>query len=202
MFIHRRVLLPPSLLPLYMYFFFLSIFVSSLHCIPTALTITSSFTIAICWSVPAILINQLRIAYNDLLYLMIYLANVFRWPLSHLFIYTINTFVVPCLLFVILILKQPPDPYADLWHIPSHKPPKRLPPQLYGRSMCIFSALNSVNTFEPIHLEFSSQLHAQQTFFDQHINKSLPFPSIPSRLLHGGLQLLRSLPISDQSSLL
>ena len=59
-----------------------------------------------------------------------------------------------------------------------------------------------MNTFELIHLEFSSQLHAQQTFFDQHINKSLPFPSIPSRLLHGGLQLLRSLPLSDQSSLL
>ena len=105
MFIHRRVLLPPSLLPLYIYFFFLSIFFSSLHCIPTALTITSSFTVAICWSVPAILINQLRIAYNDLLYLLIYLTNVFRWPFSHLFIYTINTFVVPCLLFVILVLK-------------------------------------------------------------------------------------------------
>ena len=86
------------------------------------------------------------------------------------------------LLFMLQLLKKPPDPSLDFWHIATKKSPPIQAPLLYGRHRCLFSSLNSVNNQDHIHFSLISPWSAQLSYFNSNIASAPVLPSMPRRM--------------------
>ena len=92
-------------------------------------------------------------------------------------------------LFIVLLLKKPPDQSLDYWHIPSKKPVKPMASLPHGRHRCIFSTLNSAHNNDHFILPFTSTHSDQLNLFNNNIMTAPAFPRPSSRLKYG-MQLL------------
>ena len=87
------------------------------------------------------------------------------------------------LLFMVLLLKQPPDLDLDFWHIKSKKPlPSYKPLLLHGHKYCIFSTTQSIHSNDYIKYPFTDTFQAQSTYVANYSMTILPFPTMPSHL--------------------
>ena len=82
---------------------------------------------------------------------------------------------------MILLLKKPPNPSLDFWHIKSKKIASSSKPMLlHSRKYCMFSTLQSVHTNNFINYDFIDNLKAQSAYIVNHSATYLLFPKIPS----------------------
>ena len=132
--------------------------------------------------------RQLRIISVDLTSLLRFVMKSISFPISSLLFYFTSKVLLPVVIFG-LVFSRPtlsnPDNYLRLSSNPNKPAGLRLNSKratLCGRSRCMFSSLNSVNTFDQHFLEFNHDFitknHAIQSAFRQ---MHPTFPRFPSR---------------------
>ena len=134
---------------------------------------------------PTLLFNQVRIAINDAFAICFYCMKLIMWPFKLMSIMVTCQALVPILLFLIILMRKPPDPSMDFWNKKTNKLPKQPPTILYGRKHCLYSSLNSVNTNDYAIFPISDQWKNQVQYFNDNTSAHPIVPRIPNRLYSG-----------------
>ena len=173
-----------SLYHLYL-FIFTSIILGTIAYSSQSIQSTSTKAYVLSTNILQVIYQRIHITFNDFYMVLMYGINLCSWPFrlfAHLWT---SRIWVPMILFLLLLLKKPPDPSLDFWHIASTKSPKRCQPILYGCTRYIFSSLNSVNNYDHIILLLMSSWSDQNQYFQSNIKRQPTFPIMPSHFKCG-----------------
>ena len=129
--------------------------------------------------------QRLQIMLNDLYLATTFSINLICWPFRLICYWSSTKIWVPMLLFMLLLLKKPPNPILDFWHIPTNKSPPPQQPLLYGQHRYLFFSLNSIHNKDHINLSISTLWSQQLYYFQSNIASALVFPPMPRRLQLG-----------------
>ena len=140
-FLHRHPSMFPNLVYLLPILFMSTCFLFTILYYPTVQQ-RSSYYASVLWKVPIMFLNQTHVGVNDFIANLSYFMHVSYWPIQTASRFITKSTLIPMLLFVMLLLKKPPDPSLDFWHIKSKKvPSNQKPTLLHGRNYCLFSSL-------------------------------------------------------------